>query len=137
MLQNDSRHIIKSEGFINAMGAVKFTIMDKMANVAFKSMQLLISACRIYPKVNADSDKQFTEYSTVIMAVLSNRIGESLQKMRVAAEDAYMAVMTHPAFGVKTCLHYLINDVPMPLATDKKKPTKKQTLTSKQMGAKY
>jgi len=46
--------------------------------------------------------------------------------MRNSAEEAFNAAIGHPNFGVKFCLGFLVNDVPVPaLPTDKKRPAKK------------
>ena len=54
-------------------------------------------------------------------------------KIRQSAEDAFMAVVSHPEFGVNQCLYYIINDVPLPGAAKKKNPVP----NSKQLAAKY
>mmetsp|Transcript_11417 Transcript_11417/g.19276 ORF Transcript_11417/g.19276 Transcript_11417/m.19276 type:complete len:134 (+) Transcript_11417:1737-2138(+) len=70
------------------------------------------------------------------MAFLSNKIGDNLLKVRQSSEEAFMAAAYHPLFGVKLCLSFIVNEVPLPPQPGAKKP-KKLALTSKQISAKY
>lgn len=47
-----------------------------------------------------------------IIQTLIEKLGDNLQKVRVAAEDAILAMCEHPSFGVKVCLNALIRSVP-------------------------
>jgi hypothetical protein len=69
--------------------------------------------------------------------VLTNKIGDNLIKIRQNAEEALLAAVSHPAFGVKTSLYYLINDVPLPVANGTKSKPKKAVPNTKQLAAKY
>jgi hypothetical protein len=45
------------------------------------------------------------------MGVLTEKVGDNLQKIRNSAEEAFLSVANHPQFGVKVCLQYLQQDV--------------------------
>lgn len=60
-------------------------------------------------------------------------MGDTIQKVRSSAEEAFLAASGHPQFGVKSCLNYITNDIPVP---SKVKKGKKPVLTSKHLAAK-
>jgi len=125
------------DAFVNAVGAVRFTIGDKMAGVSQRAMTFLSSICRSLVNVSLDGSQrsQFSGYIDPILATLSEKIGDNLLKARNSAEDAFMAAVAHPQFGVKICLSFIVNDVPPP-SKAKAKGGKKPVLTSKHLAAK-
>ena len=126
------------EAFVNAVGAVRFSIQDKMAGVNQKSMNFMTAVCSAFPNVSLDGGQrsQFNGYTDVILAVLAEKLGDNLQKIRASAEDAFLSAASHPQIGVKQCLGYLTNDIPPP-SKAKQNKGKKPVLSSKQIIAKY
>ena len=51
--QNSSQYR-KEEAFVNAVGAVKFTIQDKSVSVAQRAALLLASTCKTYSNIRLD-----------------------------------------------------------------------------------
>lgn len=68
------------------------------------------------------------------MGVLTEKVGDNLQKVRNSAEDAFLSCAGHPQFGVGLCLRYLQQDVAASKANAK---GKKPTMSNKQLIAKY
>ncbi len=95
---NNGRNYDSDELFVNSIGAVRFTIQDKMAQVLQRSIQLVQSVCECYPQVNFDSSMKtnFNIYSDVIISNLIDKIADNLQKVRQKAEDALIALCAHP-----------------------------------------
>mmetsp|Transcript_11417 Transcript_11417/g.19278 ORF Transcript_11417/g.19278 Transcript_11417/m.19278 type:complete len:126 (+) Transcript_11417:1350-1727(+) len=64
LVVNKRSGLSKEEAFLNAIGAVRFTILDKMAGVSHKSMFLMSSVCREFPNLNLDGGQrsQLTQY---------------------------------------------------------------------------
>lgn len=135
---NNQRKYNREDAFVNAIGAVRFAIQDKMAQVIQRACLLLQSTCEGYPNVGLDGALRsaFSSYADPILQTLTEKIGDNLQKIRQRADDAYYAAAGHPQFGIKLCLSYLTNDVPAPAKTKNPKG-KKPVLTSKQLKAKY
>lgn len=106
-----------------------------MAGVGQKSMYLLGGACNAYPHVTLAGGQrsQFNVYLDKIMATLTEKIGDNLQKVRSSAEEAFLAVAGHPQFGVKLCVAALSNDNAAPPKAKGRKPV----LSSKALIAKY
>lgn len=76
----DSKRHGEEEGFVNGCGAVKITIVDKMAGVSQKAMNLLASLCETYTRVNLSGrlKTQFAGYSDIIVGTLSEKLGDNL-----------------------------------------------------------
>lgn len=81
---NNQRKFNREEAFLNVVGAVKFTIGDKMAQVIQRSCLLLSNVCQGYPNVGLDGGQRstFNIYSDVILTTLTEKIGDNLQKIR-------------------------------------------------------
>lgn len=128
------------DAFVNSVGAVYFTILDKMAGVSNRAMSLLSTVCRHFKSVSLNSSlrNQVNTYQDTILSYLSNKIGDNLVKVRQSSEEALLAMVAHPAFAVKNCLYYVVNEVPAPVTQGAggKKP-KKPVVSSKLLGAKY
>ena len=75
-------------------------------------------------------------HADVILNVLVENIGGSIQKVRQKAEDALYSCAQNGQFGIKLILNQLTNDSPLPQKT-KQGTGKKVPLTSKQLKAKY
>jgi hypothetical protein len=75
----------------------------------------------------------FNSYTDIILVTLADKVGDTIQKVRASAEEAFLAASGHPQFGVKMCLSYVTNDTPHP---SKIKKGKKPVLTSKHLAAK-
>lgn len=69
------------------------------------------------------------------MGTLTEKIGDNLQKIRASAEDAFLAIASHPEFGVRLCLGALSSDAPPP--SKAKTKGKKPVLSTKALIAKY
>jgi len=69
-------------------------------------MNLLAVVCESFQNVNIGGGlrSSFNGWSDSIMAVLTEKIGDNLQKVRNSAEDAFMSCAGHPEFGVQMCL---------------------------------
>jgi len=137
-VMNEQLAASQDEAFVNAVGAVRFTIQDKMAGVNQKAMNFMTAVCSAFPNVSLDGPQrsQFNSYTDLILPSLAEKLGDNLQKIRAAAEDAFMAAASHPQIGVKQCLGYLTNDIPPPSKVKTNKG-KKPVLSSKQIIAKY
>ena len=77
-----------------------------MAGVGQKAMYLLATACNTYPNVRLGGGEksQFSIYVDRIVGTLTEKIGDNLQKIRASADEAFLAVASHPEFGVRLCL---------------------------------
>jgi hypothetical protein len=74
----------EAKGFVNAIGAVKQTIGDKMAQVGQRSMTLLINLCRgSTPNIsNSNLKGELFAYTDPILTALGDKIGDNLVKVR-------------------------------------------------------
>lgn len=95
---NNQRKYNREEAFVNAVGAVRFTIQDKMAQVIQRACQLLTNVCQGYPNVGLDGSLRgaFAGYADVVLQTLTEKIGDNLQKIRQRADEAYFAAASHP-----------------------------------------
>lgn len=84
--------------FVNGVGVVRFTVQDKMAGVAQKSMNFMAAVCQTYPNVSLGGQSRgvFNSYTDVILATLAEKLGDNLQKVRGSAEAAFLASAGHP-----------------------------------------
>jgi hypothetical protein len=96
----------EAKGFVNAIGAVRYTLGDKMAQVAQKSMTVLINLCKgSTPTINNSNLKgELYSYTEPILSILSDKIGDNLVKVRSLAEDSMIAMAEHPSFGLSPVL---------------------------------
>ena len=70
------------------------------------------------------------------MGTLTDKLGENLEKVRSAAEAAFLSCSNHKEFGIKLATSFLTNDSPVD-TRPKAKGGKKPTLSTKQVSAKY
>ena len=102
---------IQDEGraFVNALGAIRYTIGDKMAQVAQKSMNFLITICSMMsPNISNSALKgELFSYTEPILSAINDKLGDNLVKVRTLAEDSLMAMAEHSAFGLQPCLNML------------------------------
>ena len=94
---------------MNAVGAIRYTIGDKMAQVAQKSMNALINLCKgSTPNIsNSNLKGELHAYTEPILSILSDKIGDNLVKVRTSAEDSMLAMAEHPSFGLAPVLNTL------------------------------
>lgn len=106
---NEIENIILNEGmsdkakaFVNGIGAVRYTIGDKMGQVAQRSMQLLMNLCRsCRPNISNQSLKgELHAYTEPILTSLNDKLGDNLAKVRSVSEDSFLSMADHPNFGV-------------------------------------
>lgn len=66
--------------FVNGVGVVRFTVQDKMAGVAQKSMNFMAAVCQTYPNVSLGGQSRgvFNSYTDVILATLAEKLGDNL-----------------------------------------------------------
>ena len=76
---NQNKHR-PDEAFVASIGAVNFTIGDKMAGVAQRAMNLLATVCNSFQDVNVGGGYRnaFNGWSDNIMSVLTEKIGDNL-----------------------------------------------------------
>ena len=87
-------------------------------------MKLLHNLCvNLRPTLSGTQERDVTRDSQVILQTLIEKLGDNLQKVRVAAEDAILAMCDHPTFGVKVCMNALIRATPIPQASKAAKKT--------------
>lgn len=89
--------------FVNAVGAVRYTVQDKMASVAHKSICFFIELLRHFQDVELDGrlKSELQAFKDPIVSQLVQLLGDNVIKMRNVADDALLAVSMHPQFGVQ------------------------------------
>lgn len=70
------------------------------------------------------------------MSTLTEKLGDNLQKIRGAAEDAFISVTGHREFGIRLALSYLCTDAPVN-PKPVKKGAKKPVTSNRLLQAKY
>jgi len=71
----------------------------------------------------------------MITAILVEKLGDNLQKVRSAAEECIISVADHPCFGIRLCLTNIVRDGPSPAAV--KGGAKKAMQSNKLIIGKY
>jgi len=91
---------------VNAVGAVRYTVQDKMASVAHKSICFFIELLRDFQDVELDGrlKSELQAFKDPIVSQLVQLLGDNVIKMRNVADDALLAVSMHPQFGVQQIL---------------------------------
>ena len=119
----------EAKGFVNAIGCIRYTIGDKMAQVSQKAMQTLISICRqVNPKItNAALKGELFAYTEPIISALNDKLGDNLVKVRQLSEESFMALAEHSQFGVGACFNVLFRSGPDP---SKKEGAQKKSVNS-------
>ena len=126
----------EAKGFVNAIGAVRYTLGDKMAQVAQKSMTVLINLCKgSTPTINNSNLKgELYSYTEPILSILSDKIGDNLVKVRSLAEDSMIAMAEHPSFGLSPVLTTLFRSTQV---SEKKENAKKNMQSNKHIVGRY
>lgn len=71
----------------------------------------------------------------MITSTIIDKLGDNLQKVRLAAEECLISISDHPCFGVGICLRNIMRDGPAPGAA--KGGAKKAMQSSKNLVGKY
>lgn len=101
MILNENSISNEGKAFVNGVGVVRYTVGDRMAQVAQKSMQFLSNLCKgLRPSLNPTLKGELQSYQDPIIQSLVDKLGDNLQKVRTSAEDALISVAGHPMFGV-------------------------------------
>ena len=110
----NERSLGSEEAFTNSVGALRYTVADKMSAVGQKAMHLFSAVTQSFPNVNLTGAfrNQFNTYTDLIMANLADKIGDNLQKVRSSAEDALLSAAGHKEFGIRMALTYVTSDKP-------------------------
>lgn len=101
----------EARAFVNGIGAIRYTINDKMAQVSQRAMQTLISLTRGIPRpqiTNANLKGELYAYTDPIISTLNDKLGDNLVKVRQLAEETFLSMAEHPNFGVGACLNVLM-----------------------------
>jgi len=103
------------KGFTASITVIKETIVDKLSGVCLRAIKFLENLCNnCKPNLSGAQEREVSGSSTnTILSTLIEKLGDNLQKVRVAAEDAILAMCEHPCFGVKVCLNAIMRTVPV------------------------
>lgn len=91
------------------LGAINYTINDKISQVAQRSMSLLIALTSKPGKVSLRGDaNSFVEN---ILEALLDRIGDNNARVKELGENAFFSMANHNAIGVHICVNSLIKGI--------------------------
>ena len=86
----------EGKAFVNGIAVVRYTVADKMAQVAQRSMQFLTNLCRnLRPVLNPGLKGELQSHTDPILSCLVEKLGDNLMKVRTSAEDALLAMAEH------------------------------------------
>lgn len=104
----------ESKAFVNGIGVVRYTVGDKMAQVAQRAMQMIVNLCRnLRPSLNSNQKGELQFYTEPIISSLVDKLGDNLMKLRTGAEEALLSMAEHPNFGVQVCMNVLTRPAPL------------------------
>ena len=104
----------ENRGFTASIVIIKETIGDKISGVCLRAIKFLETLCNhCRPQLTGPQEREVGGANTqFILQTLIEKLGDNLQKVRVVAEDAILAMCEHPSFGVKVCLTSIMKTVP-------------------------
>lgn len=91
------------------LGAINYTINDKISQVAQRAMSLLIALTSKPGKVSLRGEAN--NYMENILDALLDRIGDNNARVKELGENAFFSMANHNAIGVQICVNSLIKGI--------------------------